>query len=86
MKRCEVMVNLSLVYLLAATLFENNNVFYICIYIYYMFGAFISTCAMFANLSANICNEICIIGKFGSLSKKCMRRTEFVRCIGKNID
>lgn len=33
-KRCEVMVNLSLVYLLAATLFENNNVFYICIYIY----------------------------------------------------
>ena len=32
-KRCEVMVNLSLVYLFAATLFENNNVFYICIYI-----------------------------------------------------
>lgn len=32
-KRCEVMVNLSLVYLFAATLFENNNVFYICMYI-----------------------------------------------------
>lgn len=37
---------------------------YICVY--YVFDVFISTCAMFANLSANICNEIrkrnCIIG------------------------
>lgn len=37
---------------------------YICMY--YVFDVFMSTCAMFANLSANICNEIrkrnCIIG------------------------
>lgn len=78
------MVNLSLVYLLAGVLFENNNVFYIYIYkiyIIYLMYLRVQCLPIFRQIFVTKFGRETVSLEFGSLSKKYTERICTI-CVG----